>query len=137
MLNETENLQFEMKSNGVLLVKPHGPLRREDFDRLTNVVDPWIETNRTLGGVAICVEKFPGWEDFGSFVKHFKFVKSHERKVRRVAIAVDGVLPEIAAKLASHFIKAEVKKFPFEQAGAAVTWAGLGDTSTVEPNRKR
>jgi hypothetical protein len=117
------NLEFEMKSDGVLVIKPHGALRREDFDRLASVVDPWIETNHVLGGVAICVEKFPGWEDFGSFVQHFEVVKSHHRKVRRVAIAADGALPEIAAKLASHFIEAEVQQFPYEQAEAAVAWA--------------
>jgi hypothetical protein len=116
-------LDFEMKSDGVLVIKPHGALRREDFDRLASVVDPWIETNHALGGVVVCVEKFPGWQDFGSFVQHFEFVKSHHRKVRRVAIAANGTLPEIAAKLTSHFIEAEVKQFPYEQAETAMAWA--------------
>jgi hypothetical protein len=118
------NLDFELKENGVLVVKPQGALRREDFERLSSYMDPWIEAHHDLGGLVIRFSKFPGWEDFGSFVHHLDFVKAHHRKVRRVGLTVDGVLPEILAKTAAHFVEAEVKVFPFAKLDEAVAWAG-------------
>jgi hypothetical protein len=116
------NLNFDLANDGVLVLSPQGPLRREDFDSLASVVDPWLEAHNQLQGVVISVHKFPGWENFGSFIRHIEFVSSHQRKVRRVAIAADGILPEIMGKIAPHFIEAEVKQFPFAQKNEAVRW---------------
>lgn len=123
LAEEKLNLKFSLAEDGVLVIKPHGPLRREDFDALANLVDPWIESHKKLQGVVISVEKFPGWENFGSFIRHFEFVSTHHRKVKRVALAVDGNLPEVMSKVASHFVEAEIKQFPFAKQEEAITWA--------------
>ena len=115
-------LKIEMR-DGVVILHPQESLRKEDFAKLRGVVDPWIEQNCLLKGVVICMPKFPGWENFAGFVQHIEFVKSHERKVRRVALAVDGLLPEIVSKVAGHFIQAKIRQFPFENAEDAIQWA--------------
>lgn len=56
-------------------------------------------------------------------VRHLRFVRDHHRKVRRVALAVDGKLAELAQKLADHFVDAELKQFPYDQLDEAVAWA--------------
>jgi hypothetical protein len=119
---EGSKLAFELKDDGVLIVSPEGPLDKEDFIRMAEVVDPWIEKHQVLRGVVIAVHHFPGWENVGSMIQHFQFVKAHHRKVRRVALAVDGRLPEVASRLASHFIEAEIKEFPFAQKEKAIEW---------------
>ena len=117
-------LKFELRNNGVLIIRPDGPLRREDFDQLSEVIDPWIETHDRLHGLVVCIKKFPGWENFGSFVRHIDFVKGHHRKIRRVALVVDGALPDLMAKFASHFVEAEVKHFQIPEENRAIEWAG-------------
>lgn len=117
-------LDFELGANGVLVVRPQGPLQREDFDRLAEVVDPWIEAHGKLKGVAIGVKKFPGWENFGALIRHISFVKDHQREVRRVALAVDGALPDLMAKLGAHFVQAEIQAFPAAEMSKAIEWVG-------------
>ncbi len=116
-------LTFELRDDGVLTVHPKGPLRREDFDKLAGVIDPWIEAHQKLNGVVVSIPKFPGWENIGSFLRHMDFIRGHHRKIRRLALAVDGALPEIVSHAASHFIEAEVRQFPFSQIEEAKKWA--------------
>lgn len=121
--SDTESkLKFNLQSDGILIIRPQAALRRQDFDKLTAVVDPWIETHHQLKGVLICIDKFPGWENFSGLIHHIEFVKDHHRLVRRVALAVDGLLPEIMSKLAFHFVAAEVKQFPSDEEALALKW---------------
>jgi hypothetical protein len=115
-------LDLKLTDDGIVIVKPKGPLRNQDFDKIAHAVDPWIESHEKLRGVVIGVEKFPGWENIGSFIHHFEFVREHQRKVRRVALAVDGALPEMMSKFASHFVEAQIKQFPFEKMDSAIAW---------------
>jgi hypothetical protein len=118
------SLKTEISENGILVLKPQGPLRREDFDHLAATVDPWLEVHHQLRGLVICFKHFPGWEDFGSFIEHFQFVKSHHRKVRKIALVVDGEIADLLSKFASHFVESEIKHFPFPQLEKAKEWAG-------------
>lgn len=110
-------------TNGVLRVEISGPLTSLDFDVLTVKVDDWIASNGVLSGLVIHVKKFPGWEDFGSLVSHITFIKDLHRKIKRVALSVDGELPNIAASVLKHFVGAEVKVFSYDNLSQALTWA--------------
>ncbi len=114
----------------VLLVEVEGPLRKEDFDALAAEVDPLIE-RKSLLGIVIHTKRFPGWEDLGSFFRHMGFVGAHHRKIKRVAVAVDGLIPEAIPSLAKYFVKAELKHFPARELEDAITWASAGGTSKV------
>lgn len=110
---------------GVLLVEPHGRLRAEDFDALDAAADTWIESGEgALRGIVVHARQFPGWENLGSLLRHVRFVRDHHRKIRRVALAVDGPAAQIAPALVDHFVQAEMKQFGADDLEAAIVWAG-------------
>lgn len=116
-----------LPDHGVVLIEPGGPLSENDFVRLREMVDPWIHAHGFLQGVVIHADKFPGWENFSSLVEHFKFLVGHEPKVRRVAIAVNGLVPAILAKVADFFVQAELREFSYDRRDDAIAWASGAD----------
>lgn len=106
----------------VLHVRPTGPLQQQDFDQLAELVDPYIEQCGGLHGLLIETRKFPGWEDLGVAIRHFRFVRDHHRKIKRVAIVTDSRLGEAAEHIASHFVAATIRHFPSTQTDEANTW---------------
>jgi hypothetical protein len=112
-----------LEAGGVLLLEPQGPLRAEDFEAVAAAVDPWIEAHGALHGVVVHARAFPGWENFAGLMSHLRFVRDHERNVRRVALALDGALPDLAAAIGKHFISAELKSFRYDQLADALVWA--------------
>jgi len=65
---------------------------------------------------------FPGWDSFGAMAAHFRFVRDHHRRIRKIAIVTDAHLGDVAEKLGSHFISATVKHFPAGHAAEAERW---------------
>ena len=60
-------LQHELlRDRGILILKPDGALRAEDFTALAAAVDPYIEQNGKLNGLMIEAPSFPGWENFAA-----------------------------------------------------------------------
>ncbi len=114
--------KFELRDDGVLIIHPHGPLQPGDFDKLSSVVDPWIEDHHMLHGLVVSVDKFPGWENVGGFIHHIDFIRSHYQKIERVALAMDGLLPELLTKVGRHFVGAKVRQFKFAELNQAVEW---------------
>jgi hypothetical protein len=110
------------KTKGILHARPSGPLEAADFDRLSALADPYIAQKGELAGIMIEVKEFPGWKNLASMVRHFRFVRNHHRKVRRVALVTNARIGSIAEKFARHFVAAEVKRFPAEHAGEAKRW---------------
>ena len=126
-----------LENRGVLVLEPHDELHVEDFDRIASLVDPWIEEG-ILRGIVVHVHHFPGWEDMAGMFQHFKFVREHHRKVERVALAVDGTMAKLGQSLGRHFVKAEIRRFDFDDLDRAIDWASgdelgiLGEQVTVE-----
>jgi hypothetical protein len=69
---------------------------------------------------------FPGWDSFEAFVDHMKFVKGHQRKIRRVAIATDSTLLKLAPRIAEHFAQPEFRTFAGGDAERALDWLETG-----------
>jgi hypothetical protein len=114
-----------LPERGVLVVEPHGPLHAEDFDALDAATDAWIESSGVaLRGIVVHARQFPGWENLGTLLRHVRFVRDHHRLVRRVALAVDGTVAQMAPVLADHFVQAELKQFSADDLDAAIVWAG-------------
>jgi hypothetical protein len=109
---------------GVLVVEVSEPLRAQDFDALAGTVDAWLETHDALPGVVVHARAFPGWENLAGMLRHFRFVREHHRAVRRVALAADGTVADLAPHLAEHFARAEVKHFDYDELDDAIAWAG-------------
>jgi len=110
------------REQGILTVFPTGALAERDFTALAGLVDPFIEANGALNGLMVIAERFPGWENFASLITHIRFVRNHERAIRRVAVVTDSPLLELIPALARHFVEAEVRSFPFARRDAAFDW---------------
>ena len=116
-------MQFDLlRDRGILVLKPEGALRAEDFTSLAAAVDPYLEERGGLRGVLVEAPAFPGWADFAALVTHLRFVKDHHRRVRRVALVTDSSVLSIVPAIASHFVKAEVRRFDSRGRAAALAW---------------
>jgi len=111
-----------MVPEGILVLKPHGSLSKEDFAGVSAAVDAYLSTHPKLHGVLIHAKEFPGWESFGGFSAHMKFVKDHHKQVERIAIVTDSPLANVAETLGKHFTSAEVKHFPFSDEDQSLEW---------------
>lgn len=111
---------------GVLVIEPHGPLRAADFDTLSLVVDPWIAKHGELHGLVVHTENFPGWDKLASVLRHIRFIHDHHRKIGRIALVADTKLADLAPQVTEHFVRAELRHFPYDQLEQAIAWAAEG-----------
>jgi hypothetical protein len=120
---ENPMLDYSIRQpDGILVMKPHGPLTKEDFGGLSSTVNAYLASHARLRGVMIQSKAFPGWENFGGFTAHMHFAREHHSQVERVAIVTDSHFAGIAEMLGKHFIAAQVKHFPFADEGRALDW---------------
>jgi hypothetical protein len=120
---EAHMLDYSIRQpEGILVLKPQGPLSKEDFDGLTTAVDSYLTEHPTLHGVLVHSREFPGWQDLGGFAAHMRFFRDHHKKVERVAVVTDSQFAGIAESLGKHFISAEIRKFPFPDDAKAMDW---------------
>ena len=117
-------LNHELRlDEGILVLRPDGPLEASDFAIVQNLVDAYLAKNGTLRGVLIHADQgFPGWKDFAALVAHLKFVKDHHRQIGKVAVVVDGGVTAIMPSIADYFIHAQVKHFALAHEDAAWDW---------------
>ena len=113
------------ETNSVLHVRPTGPLQENDFEALSQAVDPFIDRTGGLNGLLIEVVHFPGWTNVAAATCNFRFVRDHHRKIKKVAIVTDSLLGEDAEHIASHFVAAIIKHFPYGHLDEAKTWVAL------------
>ena len=111
-----------LKDKGILLLRPEGALRADDFAAVGREVDEYLTKQADLNGVLIQAEEFPGWEDFGAMVSHLRFVRQHHRNIKRVALVTDSSLLTIMPRIASHFVSAQVRTFGSGERGDAMAW---------------
>ena len=116
-------------AHSILLVRPESALDKDDFVELAKAVDPLIEDNGDLAGLIISAPSFPGWDSFGAVVSHFRFVRDHEKHIKKVAVVTDSHLGDVAEHLASHFVSAKIRHFPAEQIEQARQWIIDGDSA--------
>lgn len=110
------------KERSILHVKPLGPLAKDDFDHLASEVDPYIDETGNLEGLILEITKFPGWENFGAAIRHFRFVRDHHKRIRKVAVVTDSFIGTMAESVTSHFISAQVRRFDSDQLESAKEW---------------
>ncbi len=112
--------------HAILEVRPKAALDKNDFVELAKAVDPQIEAKGDLAGLILNAPSFPGWDSFGAMVTHFRFVRDHQKHVKKVAVVTDSHLGDVAEHLASHFVSAEIQHFPAGQLEEARRWIANG-----------
>ena len=108
--------------HGILYLRPSAALESEDFARIVETVDPYIEEKGALRGLIVDAPAFPGWDSLGAMAAHFRFVRDHHEHIKRVALVTDSALGNVAERLASHFVSAEIRHFPATGLEAANRW---------------
>ena len=113
-------------SSGILLVRPKAALQKEDFVQLAKTVDPFIEKSGGLAGLIIEATGFPGWDSLGAMAAHFRFVRDHHRHIRKIGVVTDSAIGNVAERLASHFVAADIRHFAAKDLEAAKQWVMQG-----------
>lgn len=106
----------------ILIVRPTDALEKADFTKLSQLVDPFIQSHGQLHGLMIYVESFPGWDSFAALIGHLQFVRDHHRKIGRVAAVTDSGFLKIMPTIADHFTQAEIKLFSYGLKEEALQW---------------
>lgn len=112
-----------LPESGVIVVEVGRAITAEDFDALALLADPWIEAHGDLKGLVIHARQFPGWENFGSMIRHARFVRDHHKKIGRIALAAESKVAGVTPLIAEHFVKADVRAFGYDELDAAIAWA--------------
>ena len=116
-------ISHELQRNeGILTLTPIGPLESDDFAALGRVVDAYVSEEGALTGLMIYVESFPGWEDFGALISHFKFLKNNQGDIGKVAAVTDSQFLTIMPKIIDHFVSADVRHFDYADRESALEW---------------
>ena len=114
-------LEFRLDETiGIAVLKPLGPLIRDDFSSLTETVDNYINAKGVLPGLLIDATHFPGWKSFTAFRAHLTFIEDHHMKVARVAVVSRSRLFSIFPAIADFFLQSEVKLFQNDE--SAMAW---------------
>jgi hypothetical protein len=116
---------------GILILEPDAPLEAADFEGLAREIDPYIAEHGKLSGLMIHARAFPGWANFDAFLAHMQFIKSHHKKIVRLAIITDSKLLEELPKIAAHLVHVQLKHFSESQHEDALRW--LKDGTPVSP----
>jgi hypothetical protein len=45
-------------------------------------------------------------------VTHFRFVRNHQKHIKKVAVVTDSHLADVAEHLGTHFVSAKIQHFP-------------------------
>jgi hypothetical protein len=109
-------------AHSILFVRPKSSLAKGDFLELAKTVDPYIEKTGDLAGLIIEAPAFPGWENPGAMVTHFRFVRDHHKHIKKIGLVTDSALGNVAQYLASHFVAAEIRHFAAGELEAAKQW---------------
>ena len=111
-----------LSDEGIIIVEPAGPLEEADFKKLSKEIDAFSEDKGRLTGLLIHTKSFPGWDDFGAFLHHMKFVKEHHKQIQRVAIVTDSKVGKIGPAIAKHVVSAKLEHFPYDGFDEAKQW---------------
>lgn len=109
-------------AHSILYLRPASALAKEDFETLARVVDPHIEATGDLAGLIIDAPAFPGWASFGAMAAHFRFVRDHHKRIKKIGVVTDSAMGDLAERLASHFVAAEIRHFSSGEIEAAKQW---------------
>lgn len=109
-------------THSILYVRPKSALEQADFEQLAKTVDPYLGETGELAGLIIEAPRFPGWEGLGAMAAHFRFVRDHHRRIKKVGLVTDSALGNVAERLASHFVSAEIRHFSASELEAAKQW---------------
>ncbi len=116
-------IEYELlRDRDILILQPKSAMTADDFQKIAQVVDPYILESGKLTGLLIEASSFPGWESLSALIEHMKFVRDHHRRIDRIAVITDSAILKIAPKIASHFAHPAFKVFESGDREEAMAW---------------
>lgn len=115
------------EAKGILHIKAEGPLTVADFESVAALADPHIEAHKRLNGLIIEAHRFPGWENVSAMMSHIRFVRDHQKHVRRIALVADTALAHHVPGIVKHFVAAKVQHFSESEVERAQAWLAEDD----------
>ncbi|WP_162818254.1 SpoIIAA family protein [Aquirhabdus parva] len=110
-----------------LIIKPAGTLSQSDFERLSLLVDPYLERGGRLYGLMIYTQSFVNWRAFKLLLPHLQFIRNHHQQIQKISLVTDDMTSAIIPALIKHFVDAEIRSFAFQDKQPAIDW--LSDQS--------
>lgn len=110
------------QTEGIMVLLPHPPLSKADFDGLCAAANAYLANHAKLRGLLIQSKDFPGWENFAAFSAHMHFVHDHHARVDRVAIVTDSHRGGLAESRSAHLTVTEIKHCPLADEARALVW---------------
>jgi hypothetical protein len=109
----------------VLVLRPDGPITREDVATLTRTADQYLVSHAKISGVMVQTQRFPRFASVGAFADYARFIADHHARVPRVALVTDSALAPVAEFMANHVVGVEMRHYPFAEDAAAQAWLRL------------
>jgi SpoIIAA-like len=102
-------------------VAPSGKIAEDDFLRLTPTIDAAIAAH---GQIRLMVDAsdFTGWDNFAAFQRHAGFIRSHQKKIERLAVVTGHGWQEWLVDTMRMFLHPEAKAFAKDREADALQW---------------
>jgi len=106
----------------IVILEPTEPIDKSDFEQVGEVIDPFLESHGGLKGLIIQAKDFQGWNSTGAFLAHMKFIKTHYKKVDKIALVSDLKILGMTTFVAEHVMDIDVKLFKTDEFQRAKEW---------------
>ncbi|MEO6923686.1 MAG: STAS/SEC14 domain-containing protein [Bryocella sp.] len=114
-------IKTEVISGDVLKITLEDKLRADDFSKVAPQIDSLIRQHETIR-LLIDATEFHGWENIAALEKHAMFVKTHQRKIGRIAVIAAHDWQRWLIGAARTFVHPEVKAYDKADEGEALQW---------------
>jgi len=114
-------IKIDNISGNIVKVLVPETLRADDFTSLATEVEALIKQH---GKIRLLVDAsdFDGWENLPAFEKHLAFVKSHQKKVERIAVIAKHNWQHWMVGVIKAFVHPEIQVFDKGEANKALQW---------------
>ena len=114
-------IKIDNISSNVVKVMVPETLRADDFTSLATETEALIKQHGKIR-LLIDASQFDGWENLPAFEKHLAFVKSHQKKVERIAVIAKHNWQHWMMGILKAFVHSEIHVFDKGEAGKALQW---------------
>ena len=108
--------------HGVILLDVTNPFTADDFQNISDLIDPYFSTKGELRGIIIHAKKFPYWSGVQNRAEYLNFARQNHHKFQKAALAMGGFFTQIVARIAKGRVHPQVKTFKYNQIEKAQDW---------------
>jgi hypothetical protein len=111
-----------LKSAGVLIVAPTGPISDADISEWRAALAGHLEQNAEVKGLLVDAKAFPGYTEASAFFGHLGIIRDFHSKIDRLALVTDMVMASFAETFGKFMLGVEARRFPAGERDKALAW---------------